>query len=232
MAQPFNKYSKDEDADLYAVMEEVRQYASENLPLPDGYSYERWNRIPYNKIREWHLKNGVLPDELSHLLKKNPNGKYASIEPDGGMIVAVKKDVGGNIIDWVPMLASEAKHQESDVGNAIERVFKNYNAIKDIFMEVEIFPYICFGQGYGLGSSFEQNKIIAGMGNDVNQEIDIYDKTIPINESNATGYKLRPFIVRKTGNFLVRKDRWEKLEMLGRLVTAMKQSYNYFWVKV
>lgn len=229
MSQPYNTYSKEEDADLYAVMEEVRQYASENFPLPDGYSYERWNKIPYDRIREWHLSNGIQQEELSHLLKKNPAGEYANIEPDGGIIVAVKKDIGGNIIDWVPMLASEAKHQESGVGNAIERVFKNYNAFKDIFCEVEIFPYICFGQGFGLGSSYQQNKIIGGMGNDVNQEIDIHDRTIQINNPSTKKYKVRQFVTKKVGNFLVRKDRWEKPEMLGRLVTAMKQSYKYFW---
>ena len=143
MGQAYNIYSKEEDAELYQTMEKVRKYASKNLHLPEGYIFERWNKIPYDRIYQWHKKNGVPLSEISYLLKKNPAGKFASIESDGGMIVAIQKDNGGNIIDWIPLLASEAKHQESNVGNAIERVFKNYNAIKGIFMEWEIFPYIC-----------------------------------------------------------------------------------------
>lgn len=230
MAQPYNKHSKYEDAELYMEMENVRSYAVKSLPLPEGYIYERWNKIPYDRIYQWHLNNGIPPIEIGHLLKKNPSGKYASIEPDGGLIVAVKKDNGGNIIDWIPLLASEAKHQESDVGNAIERVFKNYNTIKDIFMECEVFPYVCFGQGKGLESAFEQNKIIGGMGNDVNLDINIKDSEFTLSEAIIpVTHRLRKNITRKRGNFLVRREKWEGAEIYGRLLSAIKQSHSYFF---
>ena len=230
MRQPYNIYSKAEDAELYKTMEDVRQYASKNLPLPEGYIFERWNKIPYDRIYQWHANNGVPLSEISHLLKRNPSGAYAAIKPDGGLIVAIKKDNGGNIIDCIPLLASEAKHQESDVGNAIERVFKNYNAIKDIFMEWDIFPYVCFGQGKGLESAFEQNKIIAGMGNDINLDINIKDSKFSLIETNSIIKRTpKQIIDRKKGHVLVRKNRWSAEEMYGRLVSAIKQSYEYFF---
>lgn len=231
MAQPYNALSKEEDACLWNVMEEVIKYAKSTLVLPEGYIYERWNKIPYDRIYEWHRGNGVPAETIMHLLKKNPAGKYASIEPDGGLIVGVKKDNGGNIINWIPLLASEAKHQESDVGNAIERTFKNYNAIKDIFMEWDVFPYICFGAGKGLESAFEQNKLIGGMGNDVNLDINIKDYTVSVIAESFSVIKTHPKtkVSRKRGNFLVRKESWSPEEMYGRLVSAMRQSYDYFF---
>ena len=230
--QPYNIHSKVEDAELFETMERVRKYASKNLQLPEGYIFERWNKIPYDRIYNWHLNSGVPITEISYLLKKNPSGNFASIEPDGGMIVAVKKDNGGNIINWIPLLASEAKHQESDKGNAIERVFKNYNAIKDIFMAYDIFPYVCFGQGIGLASAFEQNKLTIGMGNDVNLDININDYKYPLLENNNTIIKCTPkrCVERKKGHFLVRKKRWDEDEMFGRLVSVIKQSYDYFFM--
>lgn len=226
----YNLYSKFEDADLYSAMEDICDYATQNMVLPDGWIFEHWTKIPYDRIHQWHLNNGFPPEEISHLLTKNPSGAYASIQPDGGLIVAVYKDIGGNINEWIPMLASEAKHQESDVGNAIERVFKNYNAIKDIFMELEIFPYICFGQGKGLESTYEQNKLIAGMGNNINLTININDNTFTINEAkNSIKPKQKKVISNKRGNFLVREAKWEKYEMYEKLIIAMKQSYAYFF---
>lgn len=230
MGQAYNIHSKEEDAELYQTMEEVCRYACKKLPLPDGYVFERWNKIRYDRIYQWHIKNGVPLTEIIYLLKKNPAGDFASIEPDGGMIVAVKKDNGGNIIDWIPLLASEAKHQESDVGNAIERLFKNYNAIKDIFMEWEIFPYICFAQGKGLESAFEQNKLIIGMGNDVNLDVNIKDSKFSLTESDSIiKRKPKQDINKKRGHILVRENKWDGDEMYGRLVSAIKQSHEYFF---
>ena len=231
MGQPYNTHSKEEDKELYQTMEKVCKYASNKLPLPDGYIFEIWNKIPYNRIHQWHENNGVPSSVISHLLKKNPSGNFASIKPDGGMIVAIKKDSSGNIIDWIPLLSAESKHQESDVGNAIERFFKNYNAIKYIFMEWEIFPYVCFGQGKGLESVFEQNKLTIGMGNDVNIDINIRDSKFSLTKTKSI-IKREPKqnIDKKRGLFLVRKAKWDEDEMYGRLVSAIKQSYKYFFV--
>lgn len=236
MREAYNKHSKREDADLYSAMDEVQKNAVENFPLPDGYVYERWKKIPYDRIHQWHIQNGNPENEVAHLLKKNDkSGKYASIEPDAGMIVAVKKDFGGNIIEWIPLLSAEAKHQESSVGNAIERVFKNYNAHKEIFKDVDIFPYICFGQGSGLSTSFEQNKLIAGMGNDVNMKVNVYDKTYSLETTKSNSIikdKLKSSVEHKNGNFFVREKSWTKPEMVEILNEAMSQVYDYYgWSK-
>lgn len=220
MAQPYNIHSKQEDAYLYKAMQEVRNFALESLPLPEGYVYEMWDKIPYDRIFQWHKKTVVNEDDIKYLLKKNPAGNFASIKPDGGLIVAVKKDIGGNIIDWIPMLTSESKHQESGVGNAIERMFKNFNAIKDIFMAHGIFPYLCFGQGIGLKSEFEQNKLRIGMGNDVNVDVNIYDYKVLLLENRQ--------ISKKRGLFFLKEEKWEIQEMKDKLIIALKQSYDYF----
>ena len=217
----FNRYSKAEDMELYDVMEAVTIYAQKYLRLPSGYIYERWDTVPYIRMREWLTGNGWTEYDTTYLTVPNPAGGYASIKPDGGLIVAVRKDNGGNIIDWIPMLASEAKHQESSQGNAIERMFKNYSALANLFACEEIFPYICFAQGKGFGSSFIQNKIRVAVGGDVNNDVNIRNiKTHLLNGK---------VIERQVGNVFVREKRWTAEEMFGRLVTAIQQSHDYFF---
>lgn len=217
----FNKYSKAEDIELYDIMENVREYAQRYLTLPEGYEYERWDTIPYELMQEYLVRNGYSMSDTMYLLVPNPSGKYASIKPDGGLIVVVKKDIGGNIVDWVPMLASEAKHQESAQGNAIERVFKNYNAIANLFKCEDIFPYVCFAQGTGFDSSFIQNKIRVAIGGEINHDVNIYNHEI------YPGYGRK--ISQQVGNMFVRRKRWTPDEMYGRLISAMIQSYEYFF---
>lgn len=219
----YNEFSKAEDADLYETMGNVLEYAQRTFKLPEGYIFERWDRVPYDLMQMWLLKNGYPLRETTYLMVPNPNGGYASISPDGGLIVAVKKDCGGNVTDWYPLLASEAKHQESSEGNAIERVFKNYNALQNLYRTDEVFPYLCFAQGKGFDSPFIQNKIRVAIGNDVNRDVNIFNKKI------CTGHGR--FISKPVGNMFIRKNRWTKEEMYGRLVSAMNQSYEYFFEK-
>ena len=207
MSKPYNSHAKIQDKLLWEAMEDVTEYAFENLPLPNGYIYEQWQKIPFDLIIQWHISNGYSEEDYDYLTIPNPNGKIGSIAPDGGLIVAVKKDNGGNIIKWVPMLTSEAKYQASTGGNALERYFKNYNTIYAIFNETKIFPFITFGEGEGMGSSFILNKIRCGMNCDVNKPIDIYQKK---------------------GIFIARVEPWTKNEMYNTLIIGMKQSYDYF----
>lgn len=230
MAEPYNKYSKSEDADLKNAMYDIVDYCNEYLHLPDGYAYELWDKIPYNRIYEFHISNGIQPCDLTHLLVKNPKGRYAAIEPDGGLIVAVKKDSGGNISNLIPLLSSEAKHQESDVGNAIERVFKNLNAIRDLFNCFDIFPYVCFCQGEGFDNQFILNKLRIGIGGNINEDVNIKDRICEIIEQSPLAKKItKKQFTKKVGSIFARKERWDKEEMYGRLLSAMKQSYNYFF---
>lgn len=215
MKRPYNYHSTKEDKDLFEAMAEVKAYACNSMPLPENYHYEHLTIISYKLIRQWLKHNGIDDKTLSCLTFPNDSGKEPSIKPDGGLIVAVKKDESGNILDLVPLLSSEAKHQDSTVGNAIERLFKNYNAISNLFLKNKVFPYLCFGQGDAFTSEFINNKIRVAALCNVNEEVNVL-----FDSENA-----------KHGSFHLRKDKWEIPEMYGRLVTAMKQSYSYFFGK-
>lgn len=88
--------------------------------------------------------------------------KSSSIKPDGGIIEVQDKDK-----NWRVVLVSEAKFQGKDVenitagilvgknknqalmvaGNAIERVYKNINEIRNFMLDEYHFPYAVFLQG-------------------------------------------------------------------------------------
>jgi len=88
--------------------------------------------------------------------------KESSIKPDGGIIEVQDKDQ-----NWRIILVSEAKYQGKDVenieagvlvgknknqdlmvaGNAIERVYKNINEIRNFMLDEYHFPYAVFLQG-------------------------------------------------------------------------------------
>ena len=213
MSKPYNYNSLKEDKDLYKAMRMVKEYASEHLPLPNGYQYELLKSISVNFIIRWLTNKGVKKEALDFLLVPNKNGKLPTIEPDGGLLIAVKKDYSGNIYDSIPMLSSEAKHQDSDNGNAIERVFKNYNVIYNLFQKDNIFPFICFGQGLAFSNEFINNKIRLGAWCNINNEVNIL-----FEDENV-----------KHGSFHLREKKWEISEMFDILVEAMKQSYSYFF---
>ena len=88
--------------------------------------------------------------------------KESKIKPDGGVIEVLDKDK-----KWRVVLVSEAKFQGKDVenikvgllvgknknqqlmvaGNAIERVYKNINEVRNFMLDEYHFPYIVFLQG-------------------------------------------------------------------------------------
>lgn len=88
--------------------------------------------------------------------------KESRIKPDGGVI-----EVQDNEQKWRVVLVSEAKYQGKDVenikagmlvgknkdqvlmvaGNAIERVYKNINEIRNFMLDELHFPYVVFLQG-------------------------------------------------------------------------------------
>jgi len=88
--------------------------------------------------------------------------KESKIKPDGGIIEIQDKDK-----KWRVILVSEAKFQGKDVenikagilvgkkkdqelmvaGNAIERVYKNINEIRNFMLDEYHFPYVVFLQG-------------------------------------------------------------------------------------
>jgi type II restriction enzyme len=88
--------------------------------------------------------------------------KDSKIKPDGGVIEVLDKDK-----KWRVVLVSEAKFQGKDIenikagtlvgknknqelmvaGNAIERVYKNINEVRNFMLDEYHFPYVVFLQG-------------------------------------------------------------------------------------
>lgn len=217
---PFNYHSKDEDRDLSIAMKETLDFANSHLPLPEGYIYEIWTNLSFRKMQDWLIQRGFPVEETAYLTVKNPKGDDGSIKPDSGVLVAVKKDNGGNIENWYPLLAAESKHQESTVGNAVERFFKNSNGFKSLFEAEDIFPYLLFSQGEGFTSSFICNKIRIGVGSEINRDVDIYKRDVKVRGK---------ILKRANSNAFVRPRKWEVTEMKGRLVSALIQSHGYFF---
>ncbi len=97
--------------------------------------------------------------------------KISSIKPDGGIIEVQDKDN-----KWRVVLVSEAKFQGKDIenitagtlvgknkdqvfmaaGNAIERVYKNINEIRNFMLDENHFPYAVFLQGSNFATEVVQ----------------------------------------------------------------------------
>lgn len=97
--------------------------------------------------------------------------KSSSIKPDGGIIEVLDRDN-----KWRVVLVSEAKFQGKDVenikagilvgkkkdqvfmaaGNAIERVYKNINEIRNFMLDEYHFPYAVFLQGSNFATEIVQ----------------------------------------------------------------------------
>lgn len=118
---------------------------------------------------EFRLREELSKDEINKKLNSIDSRlgkvcfvKDAKIKPDGGIIEVKDKKA-----QWHIILVSEAKHQGKDVeniqagtkvgkkkdqdlmvaGNAIERVHKNINEIRNYMLAEKHFPYIVFLQG-------------------------------------------------------------------------------------
>lgn len=105
---------------------------------------------------------------LDHRLGNTLFVEDASIKPDGGLIEVLDKSN-----NWRIILVSEAKYQGKDVenikagilvgknkdqdlmvaGNAIERVHKNVNEIRNAMLGELHFPYVIFLQGSNFATS-------------------------------------------------------------------------------
>lgn len=129
----------------------------------------------YNKLREcypnytFRIRKEIRKQEINnklhsidHRLGKTLYVKDSKIKPDGGVI-----EVRDNHENWRVILVSEAKYQGKDVenimsgvlvgknknqdlmvaGNAIERVYKNINEIRNLMLDEYHFPYAVFLQG-------------------------------------------------------------------------------------
>jgi type II restriction enzyme len=129
----------------------------------------------FNALKEKHphyqfrLRESISKHEINEKLNSIDNrlGKTlfvreSSIRPDGGVI-----EVKDKTQKWRVILVSEAKYQGKDVeniaagilvgknknqdlmvaGNAIERMYKNINEIRNFMLDEDHFPYAIFLQG-------------------------------------------------------------------------------------
>jgi len=118
---------------------------------------------------EFRFRQAIRKQEINEKLRsidarlgKTLFVKDSKIKPDGGVIEVLDKDK-----KWRVILVSEAKFQGKDVenikggilvgknknqdlmvaGNAIERVHKNINEIRNFMLDEHHFPYVVFLQG-------------------------------------------------------------------------------------
>jgi type II restriction enzyme len=146
-----------EDAQVH---DKVVGLASGNVFRKLKEKYTKYEfRIRYAiKKQEINTKLKSIDDRLGETLYV----KDSKIKPDGGVI-----EVLDNNKSWRVILVSEAKFQGKDVenikdgilvgknknqelmiaGNAIERVYKNINEIRNLMLNEHHFPYVVFLQG-------------------------------------------------------------------------------------
>ena len=150
----FGADAKIHDADIRKVAEKVLALLKQKLPT---LTFRMRSSI---KKQEIHKKLNSIDSRLGVMLFV----PTASIQPDGGIIEV--QDKNGL---WRVLLVGESKHQGNDVksivegtrtrvmeekgqyimpaGNAIERVHKNIQEMKNFMLGERYFPYVVFLQG-------------------------------------------------------------------------------------
>lgn len=219
--QPYNKNSKVQDKNLKEATDKLLEYAMAKFKLPEGYSFSKWSNLSYDKIYNYMIKSGVDPSLISDFLKKSGNNEYFSIEPDGGIIVACKRDESGNLLDWKPLLSAEGKFQSDSVGNACERYFKNHDVFRNLFDSEDIFPYFCFCDGAGMNDDYIKGKFTIGIGNNLGM-VDIYNKKITYKNGKTVSKQIGHIIINQGGTMV--PD-----EMYGYLIRPLRQAVLYFF---
>ena len=157
----------------------------------------------------------------------NPN---SSIRPDGG-IIEIKDDDG----NWRVVLVSEAKRQGTNIhrlmegkekqssGNAIERMYKNIQEMKNYMISESYFPYLIFA----FGADFTLESLVI----DVNgTQVSFEPTSIPDRTTAATlGQELNTNYIRCVGTEKItsvhmRLEPWSRGEMFERMWDAALES--------
>lgn len=150
----FGKEARKLDGDIKPVIDAVANALQEEFP---SLEFRVRHSIPKAEIHE-------KLNEVDNRLGVNLFVKSASIRPDGK--VTEVKDMNGR---WRVVLVGECKYQGKDIqnvqagertkvmeergqyvmpaGNAIERVHKNIQEIKNYMIQEDHFPYVVFLQG-------------------------------------------------------------------------------------
>lgn len=147
----FGDLAREHDMKLSEVMEIVFERLQSEWP----FSFRHRREISKKEI---NAKLALVDPNLGKVLFV----ENSSIRPDGGLIEVVDKQG-----DYRAILASESKHQGNDVqkilagekqgknkdqdlmvaGNAIERVHKNIQELRNFMINEKHFPYVVFLQG-------------------------------------------------------------------------------------
>ena len=205
-----------EDKTLFEVNQKLECYLKGNVEIPDEWDIELWKTIPMTLV-VLKLKNDGIPyNKTQYLLAPNPNGKPSEINPDGGCLALVKRDDKEEIVEWYPLAISESKHQGTDdkpdqaKGNAIERLFKNYNVVTKICKRDKVTPFVCFCQGCDMESEFVRNKIRQGGC-----------------EIGLTTIKTDEYDFRRC-SFWMRKEAWTFDEIYEKVKACAIEAFEYY----
>ena len=195
-------------------------------------------------------------DELNKIdsrLGKTLYVKNAKIKPDGG-IIEVEDDKG----KWRIILVVEAKHQGKDVeniqagkkvgknndqdlmvaGNAIERVHKNINEMRNIMIKENHFPYVVFLQGSNF--STKTLDVLAPDGRCVkikpdSGEMNRIDRVTAANYSMSINQNhCENIFIKKNGSYMMlqatsiyaRCEPWEEEEMIEIMMQVAETSLS------
>ncbi|KAB2958484.1 MAG: restriction endonuclease [Candidatus Methylomirabilis oxygeniifera] len=166
--------------------------------------------------------------------------KDSKIKPDGGIIEVLDKDE-----KWRVVLVSEAKFQGKDVenikagvlvgknkdqelmvaGNAIERVYKNINEIRNFMLDEYHFPYAVFLQGsnfatetvqvFGPDGSFVEIRHDSGAMNRIDR-VTAANYCMKINRNYCKNIFIghnKSFVMLQAASIYARCDPWKEDEM-------------------
>lgn len=154
----FGEEAKKHDLSIRHVMEKIMEELKNQYPM---LSFRHRMEVSKKEINE---KLSSLDSNLGQVLFV----QKASIKPDGG-IIEVQDESGSFRV----VLVSESKHQGNDVekiragikqgkkkdadlmvaGNAIERVHKNIQELRNFMLDEVHFPYVVFLQGSNFATS-------------------------------------------------------------------------------
>ena len=181
------------------------------------------HNVSFNHISQWKSV-----DIIARAQKHLPNTRLtchsdrSAIRPDGGILCI--EDTNGNTY---PILISEAKTQGTNhlleaagkkrqsLGNAIERLGKNTNAIEAAMIGEDINPFVCFGDGCDFAGELtilDRVHAIAGF----------------VGINNIRLFNDGPF---NRGSFFFREQPWSQTEMEDVMYKIASDSIEYYQTK-
>ena len=209
---------------------------------------------------KFRLRDSITKSEINNKLKALDGRlgetlfvKEASIKPDGGLIEVMDKSG-----QWRIVLVAEAKHQGKDVeniragklvgknkdqdlmvaGNAIERVHKNINEIRNAMLGEVHFPYIVFLQGSNFATSSFEVLRPDGRSVTINHDrgnmnridrVSAANYCMKINENHCKNILIDDDgkkIMLQAASIYSRSDEWKREEMIGIMVVIAETSLS------